>query len=126
MRRLRGRDGLTMLEVLVALAILTVGIAGVLHAFSASMAANREAETFSKASLLANRVASALERESSLSAGPLSGEFEDEPKYRWEANVEGEDANGMIRTSLRILWDEGTVTKNFDMVFYLSASSGES
>lgn len=112
-------NGFTLLETLVALAILTIGIAGVLHAFSSSMAASRAAESYSTASLLANQVAFALERETSIETGQLSGIFDDTPGYQWEANVDPADENGLMRTVITITWQMGKEDRHFDMAICL-------
>jgi general secretion pathway protein I len=122
-RILASNSGFTLLETLVALAILTIGIAGVLHAFSSSMAASRAAESYSTACLLANQVAFALERETSIETGQLSGTFDDTPGYQWEANVDSADENGLMRTVITITWQTGKEDRHFDMAICLKPAS---
>lgn len=117
--RLGSESGLTLLEVLVALAILTIGIAGVLHAFSSSMASAAAAESYSNAAILANQVASELDRQDPLEAETLTGTFEDAPGYKWEAVVQPEDANGLMRAIITVSWKVGKNWKSFDMVVCL-------
>ena len=120
------RSGLTLLEMIAALAILTIGIAGVLHAFSSSMAAARAAESYSTAAIMANQVAAELERQTDISPGPVSGGFEDTDKYTWNATVEGPDSNGFMRTTISVLWDLNGIPKHFDMVICLRSSNQQS
>ena len=121
---LASNSGLTLLETIVALAILTIGIVGVLHAFSTSMAAVGAAESYSNASLLANQVASELDRQTDIEPGQLSGTFEDAPGYSWEADVQPADENGLMRTAILVTWYAGKMERNFDMVIYLRPDNG--
>ncbi len=121
-RILADRGGLTLLETVVALAILTIGIAGVLHAFSSSMAATRASESYSTAATLANQVASELQLQTDVSPGPVSGGFEDTDRYVWNANIEAPDNNGFMRTTIEVAWDLSGIPKRFDMVICLTQS----
>jgi type II secretion system protein I len=116
---LGSRRGLTLLETMVALAILAVGIVGVLHAFSSSLIATREAESYSVAAMLAGQVASEIDRQTTLEAGELSGTFEDEPRYSWEANVEAADENGLMRTTITVNWNADAGARQYTMVMCL-------
>ena len=117
------KSGFTLLEVLVALAILALGIVGVLRALSGSLNATKEAELNSKASILANQVASQLDRESDVSSGEVSGTFEDESGYNWIATIEPADNNGLMRTKIVVSWGSDANPKHFDMIICLHPSS---
>jgi type II secretion system protein I len=115
----KSNRGFTLLETLVALAILAMGVVGVLGAFSSSMRATKEAELYSQASNLAAQVAAQLDREETVSAGELSGTFEDTPAFSWVATVEEADSNNLMRTTITVTWGTDTNPKNFDMVICL-------
>jgi Tfp pilus assembly protein PilV len=100
----------------VALAILAIGIVSVLHAFSSSLTATRQAEDYTTAAILADQVASNLDSQSSITAGQLTGAFDDEPKYSWEADVEDADANGLMRTTITIAWSAGNNPRQYILV----------
>gem|GEM_PF-3648083 len=108
-----------MLETLVALAILAIGVIGVLQAFSSSMRATKEAELYSTASNLAAQVASQLDREDTVTAGDMSGTFEDAPAFTWDANIEAADSNGLMRTTITVTWGTDASPRHFDMVICL-------
>ncbi len=112
-----------MLELIAALAILTIGIAGVLHAFSSSIAATKAAESYSNVSMLANQVASQLDRDGTTEPGTYSGTFEDADGYTWNANVEPADDNGLMRTTITVNWEVDKNPKHFDMVICLPQPS---
>lgn len=120
------RSGLTLLETLVALAILAIGIVGVLQAFSSSLMATREAESYSTAAVLAGQVASQLDRQTSIDSDKLSGTFEDASGYSWEASIESPDSNGLMRTEITVSWGTEARPRHFDMVILLHPSGNTS
>ena len=114
---LEGERGLTLLEVVVALAILGAGIVGVLRAFSTSMMASKAAEMHSYAATLTGQVASELERRADLESGRLSGRFaEAGPNYTWEADVEPVSSEGLLRAEITVLWAEGSRRRHLTMI----------
>jgi type II secretion system protein I len=122
-KTLNSRDGLSLLETIVALAILTIGIASVLHVFSTSIAATKEAESYSTAAMLANQVALGLESQTSVDTGQDSGAFDDETAFSWSTDVEDADDNGLMRTTVTITWNAGNNPRSYDMVVYLKQST---
>lgn len=118
-RLLGSKSGLTMLELIVALAILTIGIAGVLRAFSTSIASTKAAESYSMVSMLANQVASQLERQTTIEPGSLTGTFEDADGYTWAADIQPADSNGLMRTTITINWQVDSNPKQYSMVVCL-------
>ena len=104
----KSESGLTLLEVLVALVILAVGITGALRAFSMGLVTCKAAESYSLAALLAQQVASEIERTADLSSGPLTGDFgKDAPGYTWEADVQQATGTDLRRVRVTVLWDVG-------------------
>lgn len=116
---------MTLLEVIVALAILAVGIAGVLRAFSASVIATREAEAYSKGTMLASQVASELDRQTTLEVGEESGTFVDEPNYSWVAVVDPPDVSGMMRAKVTVTWNAQVNPRATDLILYLKPPGAE-
>jgi hypothetical protein len=114
-----------MLELIAALAILTIGIAGVLHAFSSAIAATKAAESYSTVSILANQVASQLDRDRTVEPGAYSGTFQDMDGYSWDANVEPADANGLMRTTITVSWEVDKNPRHFDMVICLNQPTNQ-
>lgn len=112
----RGERGLTLLEVVIALAILGVGIVSILRAFSSSMMTSKVAEMHSYAAVLAGQVASELERRPDLETGELSGNFaETGPGYKWEADIQSANLEGLLRVEITVLWFEGSRRRHFTM-----------
>jgi prepilin-type N-terminal cleavage/methylation domain-containing protein len=124
-RVLVDQRGLTLLETVVALAILTIGISAVLQVFSSGVAATKASEFHSTASILANQAASELDRQTDIQPGMVSGAFEDAPGYSWDANIEPPDGNGLMRTTVAVHWDVDGRPRRFDMVVCLRSQSGQ-
>lgn len=121
-------SGLTMLELLVAMAILAIGIVGVLRAFSSSMLTAKSAEMHSHAAILAQQVASELERRPQLETGKLSGIFgEDAPEYEWEAEVSPTEIEGLLLAEISVYPREGSGGSKFRLrtCFRLAAGGSE-
>ena len=115
MRRLKtnlqlgSRQGMTLLEVLVAMTVLAIGIVGVLGAVSASLQSSTASAQYSVATLLAGRVAAELERLETLEPGELSGTFEETARdYAWTAEIASADEFGLHPVRISINWDAGT------------------
>ena len=115
-----GERGLTLLEVIVAMAILAIGITGVLRAFSMGMFTCKAAESYSMAAMLAQQVTSELERTPDLADGRMSGDFgKDWPGYRWVADIRDATGADLQRVQITVLWDVGKQTRHLQMLTLL-------
>ena len=116
---------MTLLEVVVAMAVLAIGIAGVLHAFSSSIRTSKAAEFHTVATMLTQQVASDLERRPDLTAGQLSGTFEDIARgYTWRADVGQANAAGLLPVRVTVFWEVGTHQRRLQLVTCLRSDSG--
>jgi general secretion pathway protein I len=77
--------GFSLLEVLVAFAILSMTLGVVLQVFSAGLRNTGLAEEYTYAVLHAESVLAALGREEPLAEGGMEGEFDD--KFSWRSSV---------------------------------------
>jgi general secretion pathway protein I len=99
-----GAEGFTLIEVLVALIILSVSLTIIFSVFSAGLRAKREAENHQEATLLAESTLNAIGVEAPLQVGKFEGRLDDH--FRWQAVVapyheEGEDeALGVLKPPL--------------------------
>lgn len=101
-----------MLELLVALAILAIGIVGVLKAFSSSTLTCKAAELHSNMAMLAQQVAGELERRTEISTGQMSGSFgPDIPEYTWEADIQQSGDENLYRAEIRVMLANGARPK---------------
>jgi prepilin-type N-terminal cleavage/methylation domain-containing protein len=93
------QSGFTLLEILVAMTILSVGIVGTMHAFSLSMRAGTEASRLARASEIARR-------ELVLAAAAPSGGIDNdgaEDAYTWRIR-EMDQADGLLVVSVTVNW----------------------
>lgn len=104
----RRHRGLTLLEVIVAMALLAIGIAGALGAISACVRSSSAADDYSRGALLAQQVASELERSETLDPGTLDGTFDDAATgFSWTAEIGTADDQGFNPVKITVLWQEG-------------------
>ncbi len=117
----RSDRGFTLLELLVALAILGSTFAVLLSAHTAAARRASEARHTFTATALAREIMSRTEVEGLPAFGKDNGDFgEGYPGYRWEREV----SDGPIpyfpdlkQISIRVLWGEGEATRSTDLVF---------
>jgi type II secretion system protein I len=115
---------MTLLEVVVAMAVLAIGIVGVLHAFSSSIKTSKAAEFYSVATMLAQQVASELERRPGLSSGQLSGTFGETARgYTWTADVGQANPKGLLPVRVTVFWYEGTRSRHLQIATCLRPGS---
>jgi len=108
-RGVRRHHGLTLLEVIVAMTLLAVGIAGTLGAITACLRSCDASTQYSRGVLLAQQVAAELSRDEALEAGALFGTFDDASVgYTWNADVGVADAQGVLPVQITVSWQYGT------------------
>ena len=110
--------GFTLIEVIVAVAILSVSLVMIMQLFAAGLKASRSSCDYTRA------VMHAKDKMEELSAAPVhpqeSGEFRD--GYKWEAdaqpyeestNEEREDIGfKLLKLKIKIMWNSGTKKEN--------------
>jgi type II secretion system protein I len=82
------RQGFTLLEVMIAMAILATVLVTVFHSQSQSIAMANESRTMTTLALLAQSRMAEMEGQQDLSTGQTSGTFGDDyPNYSWSAAI---------------------------------------
>lgn len=79
------RGGFTLIEVLVALAIVVVALGSLLEIFATSLVGVRRAEAYTEAVLLAESKLAGMGIETPLEEGQRRGRFDD--RFRWRTTV---------------------------------------
>lgn len=96
----RRRTGFTLIEIVVALVIMTVSLAALMQLFQTGMAGSSAAENRIYATLHAQSRLAALGVETTLEVGETDGDFDD--RFRWSTLVAPiESADGMAPGALR-------------------------
>ncbi len=116
--------GFTLLEVMVAMAILGIALLGLLGLQHQSMQSVIRAQQSTRASMLAQAVMTEAELERYPDLGHKSGDFQasfpgEFPDYRWEREV---DPSGMfpdVRVVKVLIRYGPTLAQNFELVEYL-------
>jgi general secretion pathway protein I len=123
-------DGFSLLEVIVALAIMAMGFMTALQLFSGSIRSIGLSEQYLKATTLANSKLGELEV-NNYKVSELKGTFPNEKKYRWELEIKphtsklnNKENNILLsEVTLNVLWkDKG---KNHDIKLNTIKVDGE-
>jgi general secretion pathway protein I len=87
-RFFRRYSGFTLLEVMIAVAIIAIVLVAVFGSQSQSLSLANDAKFSTTAALLAQRKMAEVEMEDSLDVSSASGDFgEDFPEYQWELDI---------------------------------------
>lgn len=112
--------GFTLLEIIVALAILSLGFLTLVQLFSGGLRLATESDDYLKGLVLAQNQFQRLESED-FDPETLQGEFE-EPGYFWEAKIASysselrDSAFPVKKVSVRVYWDQEGREKEINLV----------
>jgi general secretion pathway protein I len=114
--------GFTLLEVMVALAILSAALVVIFSQQARSIALGNEARITTKASLLAQEQMAGLITEQRLRSGDEEGEVKDSiPLFKWKQMVEESNIEGMKKLTIIVLWKEGERERDVRFVTYVAS-----
>ncbi len=124
--RARARAGFTLLEVLVAVAILGLVVLGVTGLVVQGVRGLRIADERHAAMELAEQKLTELTLTSDLSPGAEEGDYgENWPDHRWQAEVAETDVPDLYRVTVTVLWDSGGVERSLELQTCLAANTVE-
>jgi prepilin-type N-terminal cleavage/methylation domain-containing protein len=126
----RARAGLTLIEVMLAVAILGIGITALVAAASRCLAVVRRAKNFETARhlLAVVEVEEPLQLKEEIEEGSESGSFSGDFRgFSWQRRITmvGEEDEGLYEVSTRINWSELGKTSFEEVVTYLYAPADE-
>jgi len=114
------QKGFTLLEVMVALAILSVVLVALFSQQARGIVQGNEARIITKASLLAQERMAGLLTEERLRIGDEEGEVKDSiPPFKWRQTVEESTIEGMKKLTIIVLWKEGERERDVRFVTYV-------
>lgn len=116
---MRSRRGLTMIEVVVAIALLGTGIAACVACIGSATQAAGRAEEFTAVQLLAREKLAELELQGG-QEGEASGDFgEERPGFGWQTLIMPAEVPGLEWVRLRVLWGDPEHPRTVEYVTYL-------
>jgi general secretion pathway protein I len=121
-RKLDNR-GFSLLEVIVALAIMAIGYMTVFNLFSVSIKSLGMSDQYQRAVNLANSKLSEIEM-LNYEIENTSGTFKDEENFEWRVNIEPYESSlndpdeniNLSKITLKVLWQDNQKTRNVELV----------
>ncbi|MEA3414752.1 MAG: type II secretion system minor pseudopilin GspI [Thermodesulfobacteriota bacterium] len=111
--------GFTLLEVMIAMAILAITLVVVFQSQSQSISMASRARFETTASLLAQSKMAEIEATDPEEIGPDSGDFGDDfPDYSWQVDVTETEIEVLKKIEVKIINDRMTSNNSFKLVFY--------
>jgi len=102
--------GFTLLEVMVALAVIAFAIVGLLGLHARNIKIIARDQNLTRATLLARELVSQIQFQVTTTGlddlGDDQGTFEGYPGYRWERQVISTGLDEMRQVVVRVIWDE--------------------
>jgi general secretion pathway protein I len=115
-------QGFTLLEVMVALAILAITLVIIFSQQAVGIKAGNEARIITKATFLAQERMAGLITQDRLPIGEEEGEVRDAiPPLKWKEIVEESAIEGMKKITVLVLWKEGDRDRDLRLVTYVVA-----
>jgi len=100
----RFNQGFSLVEVIVAVAILSIALVGLAHGISVALASSKEAELQTTASMYAAGLIEELRAQGGITDGESQGDCGDElPLYRWSASISAAGIDGLHEVDVSIL-----------------------
>ncbi len=101
------QGGFTLLEVMIALAVISISLTVLLHSQNANITRSHNANCLIKATLLSQKVMSEIDIEGKLSEGEWEGiENINGIDYSWKKIIEPAIVKGMKKITVKVWWDE--------------------
>lgn len=116
-------SGFSLLEVIVALAIMAIGYMTVFNLFSVSIKSLGMSDQYQRAVNLANSKLSEIEM-LNYEVENTSGTFKDEENFKWSLNIEPYESSlndpdeniNLSKITLKVLWQDNQKTRNVELV----------
>lgn len=103
------QNGFTLIEIVVALAILSLALPALLHSFTEAAKGQALAENRTTALYLLKFRLAAIEAEGYPDIGEEDGEFGEDSRFRWQSDVqevESEEIEGLRLVTVTVTWQE--------------------
>jgi general secretion pathway protein I len=124
--RIRGREGFTLIEIVVALAILSIGVTVIMELFAGGLRSARVSEDYTKATWHGQAKMEEMLMIRDLSEGVTEGTFDDQ--FSWKSEVKkdtpslGQDENtgasppvDVYQIVVTVTWPSGTGKRSLEL-----------
>ncbi len=116
-------EGFSLLEVIVALAIMAIGYMTVFNLFTVSIKSLGMSDQYQRAVNLANTKLSEIEM-LNYETDATSGIFKNEENFQWSLNIEPYESSlndpdeniNLSKVTLKVLWDDNQKSRNVELV----------
>jgi general secretion pathway protein I len=116
-----GQAGFTLLEVMIAIAILSLVAVAFLRAQASSIRLVDDSVQISMATLLAKERMAELESRGFPEPGTNSGTGGDAfPSFRWEQRISTTEIPNIRKAVVRVLWMDGDLQRSMELTIYLA------
>ena len=114
-------QGFTLLEVMVAMAILAITLVIIFSQQAVSLNMGNEARIITKATFVAQERMAGLITQKRLPIGEEEGEVQEAiPPLKWKQIVEESETEGMQKITVLVLWTEGDRDRDVRLVTYVA------
>jgi len=114
------RKGFSLLEVMVALAIIAISLVVILHCHSLSIQRTNQAKDILISSLLAQKKMAEAELLEFVAIGDAQGGFDEYPGFLWQRRIYNTPVEDFKKVVLLILWDEGENKRSTELVSFIA------
>jgi len=114
--------GFSLVEMLAALVIFSLGVVGTLHAFGVAVRATGTTRSYTRSSLLCQQLVEETIVQGDLLEGTDEGTF-DPPAdaFRWTREITATDTDGLYEVRVSVTWPEPGTERSFELVTLAAA-----
>jgi general secretion pathway protein I len=117
--KIQGSRGFTLLEVMIAMAILAITLVAVFQSQSQSISMENQAKFLTTASLLAQGKMAEMEAADARGVVSGSGDFgANYPDYAWQIDVKDSEISSLKKIELVVMNNKMLVNNAYSIVFY--------
>ena len=117
--KLQKKSGFTLLEVMIAMAILAIALVAVFQLQSQSLSMAGEARFKTTASLLAQHKMADIEADATLANQDQKGDFApDHPEYAWKTQITDTQITGLKKIEVNVFNKVASRGSNYQLILY--------